>query len=242
MDIWTDASWLAGVEGWLDGRLDRGAGRIEPQLLMLVRARHSFHAVSATERPDPLNAARRDVDKRLHGSRLREDREKTTRRRERLDAQLATVSDADLRRQLEETAADVEEFCCRLVASSHRAAERRTSWAVFAAVGAALAAVAATAGGSTLIAGLTGTWSTVLGILVLLAGILGATFNALGSQQEHERSETKRRAYDALWFEVWNYALYELVHVHDRRERAQRLNEFNSRWQQIGESERERTP
>jgi hypothetical protein len=200
----------------------------------------TVHAVSATEGFDPLRAARQDVDVQLkereHGSRLQEDQLKTTRRRERLDAQLATVSDADLRREMEETAADIEYFCGRLLTSSYSAAERRRSWAAFAAVGSALASVGATAGGSTLIAGLSGTWPTVLGILILLAGVFGAAFNALGSQQEHERSEAKRRAYDALWFEVWKYALYELIDDHDRRTRARRLNEFNSRWQQIGES------
>src|SRR2546423_963066 len=126
---------------------------------MLCVVRHSLHAVSATEGLDPLHSARQDVDKELCGSGLREDRQKTTKRRDRLDAQLAAISDAHCRRELEETAADIEEFCCRLLTSSHKAAERRTSWAVFAAVGSALAAVAATAGGSTLIAGLTGTWS-----------------------------------------------------------------------------------
>jgi hypothetical protein len=204
--------------------------------------RHSLHAVSATEGLNPLHIARQDADKELCGSELQEARQKTTRRRDRLDAQLAAISDADFRRELEETAADIEEICCRLLTSSHKAAERRTTWAVSAAVGAALAAVAATAGGSTLIAGLTGTWPTVLGAFILVAGILGAVVNALHSQQENERSETKRRAYDALWFEVWNYALYELVHEDDPRKREQRLNDFNSRWEHIGGAEPERTP
>lgn len=127
----------------------------------------------------------------------------------------------------------LEHLGCDLVISSASAAGKRRLSQETALSGQALGGVVTAAGGSALIAGLHGAASRVVGGVILLLSILSTVVREVGATDVYVRNRIKRRAYDELWWEVWNYALFDLAHD-DPNKADEKLTAFLLRRERIG--------
>jgi hypothetical protein len=122
-------------------------------------------------------------------------------------------------------------FMLRVWQRRSNAHDARVFWNPFRYAAAIVPAVAAGAGGS-LVGHLHGTASTVIGWVVLVAGILGAVINAVRPAVEYGVDLAKAAQFEHLYWDVYNYTMAKLPT--DPPERiATTLQAFSDRMEKI---------
>jgi hypothetical protein len=190
------------------------------------------HLPHAQSRPPPRFALGKAAAQRLEDQE-REDIKQTELRRGLVEQALDAATDWDARAR---SAIILDVFARDVLASKAKAERTRRRWIGVqrggGAVTAAVASLSAAAGGGALTAHASGTTALVLGLVLLVLGGLGAGATALGS--EYQRSRKKRRMYTQLWWDVWDYATFQLPTEPLDRLRS-RHDDFMRRWEPIGE-------